>query len=861
MHRNIFLLLITFSLTSSAVAQEHTLELTLEETIEQARQQSPDAQNARHSFRSAYWNYKYYCANYLPTLKLTSNPYLDRAINKVTQSDGNVKFIEQNLLSTDLTLSLTQNVPWTGGTFFIETAAQRLDLFSSDTYSWQTSPVNIGYSQSLFGYNSLKWDRRIEPIRYREAKKTYVETLELVAANATEKFFNLAKAQSNYEIANANYANADTLYIYAQGRYNIGTISENEMLQLELNKLTEETNCMNARIEVENCMQELRSYLGIQEDLLIKVRIDNRVPDLHIDLDAALMLANENSPEIQNMLRRKVESESAVSRAKANAGLKADIYLRFGLTQTADKLKDAYRNPLDQQYVSLGITLPILDWGRGRGQVRVARSNRDLVYTQVEQDKTDFDLNVRKLVKQFNLQAQRVNIAARTDHTAQRRADEVQRPLATVVIGGLILSTILTLIILPVFYKIVNATSAGWKQPKRRLHLFILLPALLLSATVTAQAPQTVSLEQAIKIARQNHPRLKTATTAIRQAQATRGEIVEASPTTFSYSWGQLNGENKKDKEMVLEQNLGSLLTPFYKNTLVNRQVQTGTYYRQMVEKEVTAEVKRAWAYYQYASAICSLYRDQDRMAAELKRISELRYEQGEITLLEKNMMATSAADLHNRLFQAQEEEKMALTRFQWSCYADAPIIPENTSMQLFPTNIQPGSVSEAHLGFFNSQISETRAALNVERSRFFPELSIGYSRQNILPLKNLNAWMVGVSFPIYFLPQKSRIRQAKLAASAAQIQAEANIRELNNKVTELSATLRRHEESLRFYTSSALKEADELIKVANLQLRHSETSIAEFIQSVSAAREIRKGYIETVYQYNIASLEYELYQ
>ena len=202
----------------------------------------------------------------------------------------------------------------------------------------------------------------------------------------------------------------------------------NEIYQLLVNKLTEETNCMNARIEVENCMQELRSYLGIQEDLLIKVRIDNRVPDLHIDLDAALMLANENSPEIQNMLRRKVESESAVSRAKANAGLKADIYLRFGLTQTADKLKDAYRNPLDQQYVSLGITLPILDWGRGRGQVRVARSNRALVYTQVEQDKTDFDLNVRKLVKQFNLQAQRVNIAARTDHTAQRRA-EVARKL------------------------------------------------------------------------------------------------------------------------------------------------------------------------------------------------------------------------------------------------------------------------------------------------------------------------------------------------------------------------------------------------------------------------------------------------
>lgn len=206
---------------------------------------------------------------------------------------------------------------------------------------------------------------------------------------------------------------------------------------------------------------------------------------------------------------------------------------------------------------------------------------------------------------------------------------------------------------------------------------------------------------------------------------------------------------------MAFEQSLGSLLTPFYKNVLINRQVQTSTYYRQMVEKEITAEVKRAWAYYQYASGMSSLYHDQDRMAAELRRIGELRYEQGEITLLEKNMMTTLAADLHNRLFQALEEKKVALARFQWSCYADDPITPKDTMMTLFLTDCEQRSTSEAHLGFFNSQASEARAILNVERSRFFPELSIGYSRQDILPLKNLNAWMVGVSFPIYFLPQK----------------------------------------------------------------------------------------------------------
>ena len=427
MYRRILLLIAaTCGMGVNLHAQE-AMELTLQQTICHAQEQSPDARSARHSFRSSYWNYRYYRANYLPNLTLTSNPYLDRAINKVTLGDGSVKFVEQNLLATDLTLNLTQNVPWTGGTFFVETSAQRIDLFSDNSHSYQTSPVNIGYRQSLFGYNSLKWDRRIEPVRYREARKRYVETLELVAAAATEKFFALATAQSNYEIACTNYANADTLYIYARGRYDIGTISENEMLQLEINKLTEETNRMNARIEMDNAMQELRSYLGIQQDVELKVRIEDFVPDFRIDLNEALMQAAQNSPDIENMQRRKIESESAVAQARANAGLKADIYLRFGLTQTADRWKNAWRDPMDQQYVSLGISLPILDWGRGKGQVRVAKSNRDLVHTQVEQDKTDFDLNIRKLVRQFNLQAQRVHIAARTDTTARRRAEVARR--------------------------------------------------------------------------------------------------------------------------------------------------------------------------------------------------------------------------------------------------------------------------------------------------------------------------------------------------------------------------------------------------------------------------------------------------
>lgn len=101
--------------------------------------------------------------------------------------------------------------------------------------------------------------------------------------------------------------------------------------------------------------------------------------------------------------------------------------MQFGLTQTNEKLKEAYRSPLDQQLVSIGIRIPILDWGVGKGQVKVALSNRDKVYTDVEQARNDFELNVIKMVKQFNLQADKVAIAQKTDQTAQRRNDVAQK--------------------------------------------------------------------------------------------------------------------------------------------------------------------------------------------------------------------------------------------------------------------------------------------------------------------------------------------------------------------------------------------------------------------------------------------------
>ena len=425
MKQIIVLFLFSFSIGQS-IAQD-TLRLTLDEAVALARNQSPQAVAARHQYRASYWNWRSHKANYLPSVTLNTYSTLNRSISSVTLPDGSDSFVHRNQLLNDGAITINQNIPLLGGSIYMRTGLQRLDLFTDNTLSYKSTPVVIGYSQNLLGYNYLKWNKEIEPIRYSQAQKAYTETQELVAATAAMKFHQLALAQNSWQSAAYNYAAADTLYQYAKGRYEIGTITENEMLQLEINYLSEQTNMMNARIEMDDMILDLRSFLGITDNIEIEVQVSDNVPNFMVPVEEAVYYAHENSPDIEYYTLRELESESAVARAKASRGLKADLYAEFGLSQTNSNFRDSYRNPLDQQLVSLGIRIPILDWGVGKGQIEVARSNLEKVKIDMEQARTDFEANVIKMVKQFNLQADKVAIAYKTADRAVRRNNVAYR--------------------------------------------------------------------------------------------------------------------------------------------------------------------------------------------------------------------------------------------------------------------------------------------------------------------------------------------------------------------------------------------------------------------------------------------------
>ncbi len=423
----IVVLLYFISITCEAQQQ---VRYTLNDVIELAQKQSPDALMAKHRFRSSYWSYRFFKATYLPNLRLDATmPNINRSISAVPSQDGSISYTPQSLASYSMNLSLNQEIGFTGGEVFLSTGLSRMDNFSNDTTTSQylSNMVNIGLRQPIFNYNPYKWLKKIEPMKYEAAKRVVVEQNEKIAMTAVDYFFSLLIAQLDRRIAYKNQANYDTLYKIAEGRYTLGKIAENELLQLELNLLKSTSEVENAELNYENRFFIFKSYLRLQDDSPVELIPPVIISDYVITPERAIEEAKNNTSQGLEFKRRLLEAESEVDRAKTEGRFNAELYAVFGLTQTSNELKSSYMNPLDEERVQLGITVPILDWGRARGNIKIAQSNQDLVKTAVEQDIIDFGQNVFINVMEYNMQKNQLFIAAKSDTVAQKRFEVTQK--------------------------------------------------------------------------------------------------------------------------------------------------------------------------------------------------------------------------------------------------------------------------------------------------------------------------------------------------------------------------------------------------------------------------------------------------
>ncbi len=407
----IMMLVCCFVIQPTAKAQK---TFTLQETIEIATDSSLQAFSAQNSYLARYWEYKAYKAARLPSLNLEMTPIrYNRDFVSRYNSEANIDvYRQQQSLHSYGNLSIKQNVDLTGGTFFIDSDLGYMKNFGDSIYAQFSSvPIRIGYSQSLFGFNSFKWEKKIEPLKYEKAKKKLIFDVEQISEYASQYFFNLAMAQTEYNIAKDNVASSDTLYRIGTERQKIASISQADLLTLKLDAINAINSLKNAEISLKRAMFSFVSFLNIDKETIVHLQLPDKPKRIDISTDMALYYSRENNPDFLSNKQELLEAEREVERTKKSSNFEASISASIGFNQVASDLTGAYKNPLQQDIISVGVKIPLVDWGVRKGKANMAKNNLNVTKISIQQDELSLEEDVIMTVNDFNVQQDLISSA------------------------------------------------------------------------------------------------------------------------------------------------------------------------------------------------------------------------------------------------------------------------------------------------------------------------------------------------------------------------------------------------------------------------------------------------------------------
>ncbi|GAB3252712.1 TolC family protein [Larkinella harenae] len=405
---------------TAALAQPQ--HLTLDDVVQMAKAQSIAAKQAATQKQTNYWQYRSFLADFKPQLSLDGFlPSFERSFIEVTQPDGTISFQPISNNNSVLNLALSQNIALTGGSVYVQKQLQRFDDFQRKNRLYNGIPFAVGVRQPLFQFNAMKWNRKIEPLKFEESNQQFIESMEQVTVDATGLYFELLVAQVNLQIAEKNLSNTDTLYKIAQHKLELGKISQNDLLQLQLSVLTAKKDYASARQNAEIASLRLRSYMGYRDEQALLLAVPTQVIELTIDVKKALQEAFSNRSDAIAFRRKLLEAQRDVDKARKDNGLNATLDASFGLSNRGAQLGDVYIRPQDREYLQIQFVLPIMTWGRAQARTETAKANQQLATQSVEQDKLTFEQAIYTQVTLLQMLQQQVKLTAEADNIGQQR--------------------------------------------------------------------------------------------------------------------------------------------------------------------------------------------------------------------------------------------------------------------------------------------------------------------------------------------------------------------------------------------------------------------------------------------------------
>jgi outer membrane protein TolC len=414
------LITLCFLLSISFFGQQ---QITLDEAIEIAKNKSPEYKALINQNQASYWRFRNYKAGFLPQLRLDATlPSYSNSINRLTNDQGEDVFVQTNQSRLEGVLSLNQNLALTGGTLSFSSQLERVDLFANDATRFSVIPFSINYRQNSLFYNEFKWDKKIEPLIYEEAKRDLIEGMEDISLNTTTRYFALLKAQVQSRIAKSNLSNQDTLFQISKGRFKMGKIAENDLLQIELSVLNSKNDVTTNEINIKRTSQNLSRYLDLETENLL-LNTPKELSTFTVTVEKALAEAKSNRKAVIEFRRRRLEAEQDVAEVKGSNRLRLSLNANFGISQQGQVFNDLFQDYNQQQNVSVSVGIPILDWGVSKSRRKLVEANQDLVNTNIAQDEQEFEQEIYLHTLNWQNQRNFLETAKKAQEIAIRRYD------------------------------------------------------------------------------------------------------------------------------------------------------------------------------------------------------------------------------------------------------------------------------------------------------------------------------------------------------------------------------------------------------------------------------------------------------
>jgi len=437
---------------------------------------------------------------------------------------------------------------------------------------------------------------------------------------------------------------------------------------------------------------------------------------------------------------------------------------------------------------------------------------------------------------------------------------EVQKPLATVVIGGLVTSTLLTLFVLPVLYSLFYLKRKK-KITMNKATVVLLLAFFALGTNATAQSP-TLQLHDAIQLAMNNYPTIQQSSLQTKQQQALTGTATVLDPFNINTSAGQINSK-------LFDYNIGVAqgfkLPNAYKaeKNLLNQNVAVAKSYEAVTKNELVRNVSDAYYNWLYSWQQYNLLLQTDSVYADYEKYANKKYQVGESNKLEKINATLQRKDLQLQLSKAKTQIDFYLADLQKWMRTNQQYLAPATYTALAEINLNDSSLVSKHpvLQFLQQQVIAKELLVKAEKAKGQPSFNLGVNAQSLDKQTQFYYGSVGINIPLFKNGVKARTQAAKIETEIAKKELDKNQQEITTLFLQQNQLQQQNLEQVKYYEREGLPMAESIINAAQRSYKAGDIGYIEYIQNIKDAIKIKTDYLIALNNYNqtIIQLNYLL--